>query len=212
MSVYDFQVFMGGDRLALQVSPESISFGPDSSAGEVKWDQVLELAHPNPASVSLTLEDGKRLQFAFVSRSERDRFSALANTAPGAGEQRARVVPASRAPEVALLTIGHVPGRQIVEVRGMVTSHAVFSRNVISDMGSDLKSVVGGNLKGMERAVADAMAAARRDLAAAARAAQADTVIGVGVAVAGFGDKAETVVLSGTAVRTSPVEQPVDAP
>ena len=73
----------------------------------------------------------------------------------------------------------------------------------------DIKSVVGGNLKGMERAVGDAIAAARRDLAAAARAVQADTVIGIGVAVAGFGDKAETVVLSGTAVVTSPIDEPV---
>ena len=209
MSVHDFEIFMGGDRLSLQASPEAISFGPDTSLSVVNWDQVLELDHPNPASVSLTLQDGQRLQFAFLSRSERDRFSALANQAPGGSEQRVPVVKASRAPEVVLLTIGNVPRRQILEVRGLVTAQAVMSRNVISDMGSDIKSVVGGNLKGMERAVGDAIAAARRDLAAAARAVQADTVIGIGVAVAGFGDKAETVVLSGTAVVTSPIDEPV---
>lgn len=200
--MHEFPIFMGGDRLVVTATDESVSFGPGAARDPVSWNQIEEISHPNPASVCLTLKDGKRLQFAFLSRTDRDTFSDLADAAPVAGGGITRVDTRSGAPNIALLTIDRVPGREILEVRGLVTSQSVMSRNFISDMGSDLKSVVGGTLKGMERAVGDAIAAARRDLAVAAQAAQADAVIGVNLAIAGIGDKAETVVLSGTAVKT----------
>lgn len=208
MSDVEFAVFMGGDRLSLHVSEKGFVLGADSEEAITNWTQVTELHHPNPASVALKLREGKHVQFAFMSRTDRDRFTTLADKlrVPGAAESRAS--PTSRDTTFPLLTIDHFPGHRVVEFRGLVTSQSVMSRNMFSDIGSDLVSVVGGSLGGMERAVSDAISAARRGLAAAAQSAQADAVIGVTVVVAGLGSKAEAVVMSGTAVKTAAVPGP----
>jgi uncharacterized protein YbjQ (UPF0145 family) len=126
----------------------------------------------------------------------------LPDLAGAPGPDPASVAPTA-VPEVPLLTIPHVPGRDITEVRGLVTSCAVMSRNVFSDLGSDLASLGGGNLSGIERAIAIATQQARQRLYVQAYVAGADTVVGVQVGLETVADKAQAVVMSGTAVRTA---------
>lgn len=70
--------------------------------------------------------------------------------------------PARPAPAVPLLTISSIPGQEITEVLGLVIASSVMSRSMISDLGSDIQSMFGGNLEGIERAIAIAIAQARQ--------------------------------------------------
>lgn len=206
MSVEEFSVFHAGERVLMHAEQNVLRIGDPSLEGRlIQWDEIEELTHPNLASVRLRLAE-ESLDVAFMSRSERDRFSRLAEQLRVPGAAKSILPTPSLSSDFPLLTIDHVPGRQIVEVRGFVTSQAVMSRHVFSDMGSDLKNVVGGNLGGMEKAVARAIDAAKQGLARAAFATHADAVVGVTLSIAGFGTKAEAIVMSGTAVRTSDLE------
>jgi uncharacterized protein YbjQ (UPF0145 family) len=54
-----------------------------------------------------------------------------------------------------IVTTNDVPGHQIEEVFGEVMGLTVRSRNIGSQIGAGLKSIVGGELKGMTKALAD---------------------------------------------------------
>ena len=54
-----------------------------------------------------------------------------------------------------IVTTNDVPGHQIEEVYGEVMGLTVRSRNIGSQIGAGLKSIVGGELKGMTKALAD---------------------------------------------------------
>ncbi len=52
-------------------------------------------------------------------------------------------------------TMNDVPGHQVEEVLGEVFGLTVRSRNIGSQIGAGLKSIVGGELKGMTKALAE---------------------------------------------------------
>ena len=52
-------------------------------------------------------------------------------------------------------TMNDIPGRQVVEVYGEVMGLTVRSRNIGSQIGAGLKSLMGGELKGMTKALVD---------------------------------------------------------
>jgi len=54
-----------------------------------------------------------------------------------------------------ITTTNDVPGYEVEEVLGEVFGLTVRSRNVGSQLGAGLKSLVGGELKGMTKALAD---------------------------------------------------------
>jgi uncharacterized protein YbjQ (UPF0145 family) len=54
-----------------------------------------------------------------------------------------------------IVTTNDVPGHDIVEVYGEVFGLTVRSRNIGSQIGSGLKSIFGGELKGMTQALTD---------------------------------------------------------
>ena len=210
MSQSEFTVFSQGSTFVMNLTESGVTFQGEGSPRPRSWSELAGMSFPNPFSAVITLRDSESLHIAFAGRVERDSFLSSARAYLGAVEgrtikQTAPQTPA-RQPEVpvSLVTVGEVPGREIAEFRGFVTGHSVMSRNAISDLGSDLKSVLGGSLRGIEQAVGEAIADARRQLETAARGLQADAVVGVQVAIAGLGDKAEAVVMSGTAVSTVP--------
>ena len=57
-----------------------------------------------------------------------------------------------------IVTTNDVPGYQIEEVLGEVFGLTVRSRNIGSQIGSGLKSMFGGELKGMTQALSDSRA------------------------------------------------------
>ena len=54
-----------------------------------------------------------------------------------------------------ITTMNDVPGHEITEVYGEVFGLTVRSRNAFSQIGAGLKSMLGGELKGMTKALAD---------------------------------------------------------
>lgn len=55
-----------------------------------------------------------------------------------------------------IATANEIPGHEIEEVFGEVFGLTVRSRNGFSQFGAGLKSMVGGELKGMTQALAEA--------------------------------------------------------
>ena len=52
-------------------------------------------------------------------------------------------------------TMNDLPGYEVTEVLGEVFGLTVRSRNAVSQLGSQLRSVFGGELKGMTQALSD---------------------------------------------------------
>ena len=52
-------------------------------------------------------------------------------------------------------TMNDIPGYQVDEVYGEVMGLTVRARNVGSQLGASLKSIIGGELKGMTKALMD---------------------------------------------------------
>ena len=117
-----------------------------------------------------------------------------------------RVVPT--APAVPLLTTSTFPGREVTEVVGLVTATAVMSRNFVSDWGSDIVNAFGGNLEGIEHSISVCVEQVRERLYEKVEALGADAVIGLSVSLETVADKAQAVLMSGTAVRLQPAGSP----
>jgi len=93
-----------------------------------------------------------------------------------------------------------IEGRSISEVLGVVSGSCVISRNRFSDVGSDLKSEIGGRLIGVEKAVRSSQVTALEELEREAHGLGADAVVGIQLSVQTVADKAQLVMLMGTAV------------
>lgn len=104
---------------------------------------------------------------------------------------------------VVLSTLPWIPGRDTVEVLGLVHGMVVQSRHVFSDIGSDLKSGFGGRLAGIEKALSTAYVQAEDELRRAGSIRGADAVLGVDFSVQTVADKAQLITLVGTAVKLS---------
>ena len=112
-------------------------------------------------------------------------------------------------PLLPISTLDELHGHRIAAQLGVVTGFAVMSRNVFSDAGSDLQSAFGGRLGGIEQAIRTGHEAAERSLSQQARRLGADAVVGVRVSVETVADKAQMVLLAGTAVTLA--ERPPNA-
>lgn len=206
MSQKQWLVHASGKRLTLTFSDNVLLVGGGDQEFNLPPEAWPNVSFPNAYCALLPLTDDESVQVGFTTRDEQKAFAReLEGQLLGHGLST-DAVPRKPRPKatVALYTIARIPGRRIVEAMGMVTSESVMSRGMFSDTGSDLKSIVGGNLVGMERAVREATERAKASLAESARQLGGDAVIGVAVSIAGVGDKAEAIVMAGTAVRTTP--------
>ena len=177
---------------------------------DLSWSQVADLTFPAAFSTSIHAAGQDAVVVGFRSaadqRAFRTRASELLEAAAATGVEVPTVqlpVAAAATPHLPLLTLQHVPGRQVIEHLGTVIASSVWSRNLFSDAGSDLKSVFGGTLGGMEKAIEQACETAKESLSRKASALGADAVIGVQLQLESVSDKAQAVMLLGTAVRTS---------
>jgi len=76
-----------------------------------------------------------------------------------------------------LSTMNDLPGYEVTEVLGEVFGLTVRSRNVGAQFGAGLKSLVGGELKGMTKMLAQTRSEAQDRLAEAAEAKGGDAVL-----------------------------------
>ncbi len=98
-------------------------------------------------------------------------------------------------------TMNELPGYQIEEVFGEVFGLIVRSRNVGSQFGAALKSLVGGELKGMTKMLADGRQHATERLVEEAEGKGANAVIAFRFDTSELGSTWTEICAYGTAVR-----------
>jgi uncharacterized protein YbjQ (UPF0145 family) len=103
-----------------------------------------------------------------------------------------------------IVTTNEVPGREIVEVIGLVRGTTVRARDVLRDIRALFRNVVGGELVGYTKLVAESREQAIDRLIAEARAGGADAVVAFRFATSEVARSASEVVAYGTAVRLAP--------
>jgi uncharacterized protein YbjQ (UPF0145 family) len=100
-----------------------------------------------------------------------------------------------------ITTTNEIPGHQIEEVFGEVFGLTVRSRNVGSQFGAGLKSLVGGELKGMTKQLAEGRSHALERLTEEAEAKGANAVVAMRFDASDLGGSWTEICAYGTAVR-----------
>jgi uncharacterized protein YbjQ (UPF0145 family) len=112
------------------------------------------------------------------------------------------IAPACHRWAMIITTMNDLPGYEIEEVLGEVFGLTVRSRNVGSQLGASLKSLVGGELKGMTKMLADGRRDAQERLVEEAEAKGADAIIAFRFDTSELGSTWTEICAYGTAVRT----------
>jgi uncharacterized protein YbjQ (UPF0145 family) len=99
-------------------------------------------------------------------------------------------------------TMNDIPGRQVVEVCGEVMGLTVRSRNIGSQIGAGLKSLMGGELKGMTKALQDSRNEVIERMVAEAGAKGADAILAMRFDTSELGSTWTEICAYGTAVKT----------
>jgi len=99
-----------------------------------------------------------------------------------------------------VVTIDTIPGKEIVEVKGLCKGSTVRSKNVGSDIGASLKGLVGGELNGYNDMLAEARRIAIGRMAEDAEAMGANAIVGMRLGSAAVMAGAAEIVAYGTAV------------
>jgi uncharacterized protein YbjQ (UPF0145 family) len=100
-----------------------------------------------------------------------------------------------------IVTTNDAPGYEIVEVLGEVFGLTVRSRNIGSQIGSGLKSMFGGELKGMTQALADSRTQVLERMVAEAEAKGANAIIAMRFDTSEIGGTWTEICAYGTAAR-----------
>jgi uncharacterized protein YbjQ (UPF0145 family) len=101
-----------------------------------------------------------------------------------------------------ITTMNDLPGYEIQEVMGEVFGLTVRARNVASQFGAGLKSLVGGELKGMTKMLAEGRQHATDRLIEEAEGKGADAIIAFRFDTSELGTTWTEICAYGTAVRT----------
>ena len=110
-------------------------------------------------------------------------------------------------PQFLVVTTNDVPGFRIEQVFGEVFGLTVRSRNAFSQMGAGLKSMFGGELKGMTKALVDSRNEVMGRMIGEAQSRGANAIIAMRFDTSEMGDVWTEICAYGTAVRISPLQQ-----
>jgi uncharacterized protein YbjQ (UPF0145 family) len=102
-------------------------------------------------------------------------------------------------------TTNELVGYEIVEVLGEVMGLTVRSRHLGSQIGAGLKSIVGGELKGMTKALIDSRRQVIDRMVEEAEARGADAIVAMRFDTSEMGSNWTEICAYGTAVRTRKV-------
>ena len=100
-----------------------------------------------------------------------------------------------------ITTMNDVPGHEITDVYGEVFGLTVRSRNIGSQLGAGLKSIFGGELKGMTKALADSRTEVIQRMIEEAEAKGANAVVAMRFDTSEMGDTWTEICAYGTAVK-----------
>ena len=100
-----------------------------------------------------------------------------------------------------ITTMNDIPGYEVDEVFGEVMGLTVRSRNVGSQIGAGLKSILGGELKGMTKALIDSRQQVRERMIEEAESLGANAIIAMRFDTSEMGGNWTEICAYGTAVR-----------
>ena len=98
-------------------------------------------------------------------------------------------------------TMNDIPGYEVDEVFGEVMGLTVRSRNIGSQIGAGFKSMIGGELKGMTKALVDSRQQVMERMVQEAEAKGANAIIAMRFATSDMGGQWTEICAYGTAVR-----------
>jgi uncharacterized protein YbjQ (UPF0145 family) len=98
-------------------------------------------------------------------------------------------------------TMNDIPGYQVDEVYGEVMGLTVRSRNIGSQIGAGLKSILGGELKGMTKALTDSRLQVMERMIEEAEGKGANAIIAMRFDTSEMGGQWTEICAYGTAVR-----------
>jgi uncharacterized protein YbjQ (UPF0145 family) len=104
-----------------------------------------------------------------------------------------------------IATTNELPGYVIDEVYGEVFGLTVRSRNAFSQLGAGLKSMLGGELKGMTKALVDSRMEVIERMTEEAEAKGANAIVAMRFDTSEMGDTWTEICAYGTAVRARKV-------
>src|SRR5690348_12415372 len=102
-----------------------------------------------------------------------------------------------------IVTTNDVPGYRVDEVLGEVFGLTVRSRNAFSQMGAGLKSILGGELRGMTQALTDSRNQVMQRLIDEATARGANAILAMRFDTSEMGGVWTEICAYGTAVRVT---------
>jgi uncharacterized protein YbjQ (UPF0145 family) len=100
-----------------------------------------------------------------------------------------------------IATTNELPGYVIEEVYGEVFGLTVRSRNAFSQFGAGLKSILGGELKGMTKALVDSRSEVIQRMTDEAEAKGANAIVAMRFDTSEMGEMWTEICAYGTAVR-----------
>src|SRR5215470_6025096 len=98
-------------------------------------------------------------------------------------------------------TMNDIPGHEVTDVYGEVFGLTVRSRNIGSQIGASLKSIIGGELKGMTTALIDSRKQVMERMIEEAEAKGANAIIAMRFDTSDMGGNWTEICAYGTAVR-----------
>jgi uncharacterized protein YbjQ (UPF0145 family) len=107
--------------------------------------------------------------------------------------------------EMLIATTNDLPGYTIEEVFGEVFGLTVRSRNIGSQLGAGLKSILGGELKGMTKALVDSRQQVTERMVEEAEAKGANAILAMRFDTSEMGSNWTEICAYGTAVRVRKV-------
>ncbi len=102
-----------------------------------------------------------------------------------------------------ITTMNDLPGYEITDVFGEVFGLTVRSRNAFSQLGAGFKSMLGGELKGMTKALVDSRQDVIQRMVEEAEAKGANAIVAMRFDTSEMGDTWTEICAYGTAVRVN---------
>ena len=101
-----------------------------------------------------------------------------------------------------ITTANDLPGYQVTETLGEVFGLTVRSRNIGSQLGAGFKSMLGGELKGMTKALVDSREQVIQRMVEEAESKGADAIVAMRFDTSEMGSNWTEICAYGTAVKT----------
>ena len=103
--------------------------------------------------------------------------------------------------DILVVTMNDIPGYEVVEVYGEVFGVLTRSRNIVSNLGASLKSIIGGEIGAYTKLLSDSRIEATERMKQAAAARGANAVIAMRFDTGDIGTSMNEVAAYGTAVK-----------